>query len=198
MPVEYQKQIREKKPKEPKFKEFKFAEKKPFKTKVYEETTPKIQLDIKPKIYTPDEALLKMEQFCAYQERSPREVNQKLKELGMTGVFADKIYLILEGDNYINEHRFAHAYAGGKFRINYWGKVKIGLELRSKGIPQDLVNEALSTITEEEYKVMFDKVFNLKKKELEQKNAINLSAKLANYLLNLGYEKEIVYGAVLN
>jgi regulatory protein len=203
MPVEYQKQIREKKPKETKFKEYKFKEKnfedkpfkekKPYEPKVYAPKEPKVFVKPEPKIYTPDEALVKMEQYCAYQERSPREVQKRLKELGMEGVFADKIYQILEGDNYLNEHRFALAYAGGKFRVNYWGKVKIGLELRAKGISKDFINEALSEITEEEYKAVFEKVFTMKKKELENKKAINLNAKLVNYLLNLGYEQEMVY-----
>jgi regulatory protein len=206
MPVEYQKTFKEKKPKEAKplvykfkektFKDQPFKEKKPYTPKEYPQKEYKPYVKPEPKIYTPDEAMLKMEQYCAYQERSPREVQNRIAELGMTGDDADKILQILEGDNYVNETRFAFAYSGGKFRINHWGKVKIGLELRAKGISPTLVNQALAEISDEEYKAVFDKVFANKKAQLESKKAANMAAKLVTYLVNVGFEQDMVYGAV--
>lgn len=37
-------------------------------------------------------------------------------------------------ENYLNEERFAIAYAGGKFRINQWGKTKIKYNLTQKQV----------------------------------------------------------------
>ena len=62
---------------------------------------------------TPDEALAKLEHFCAYRERCPKEVRAKLAELGVSGQDAVQIFEVLEGDGFFNEARFAMAYAGG-------------------------------------------------------------------------------------
>ena len=100
---------------------------------------------------TPDEVLIKLEHFCAYRERCPKEVRSKLAELGMKGADAEQIFSVLEEDGYFNEARFALAYAGGKFRINHWGRVRIRLELRMRDIAPTVVREALDAIDEAVY-----------------------------------------------
>ena len=65
---------------------------------------------------SPEEALQKLENYCAYQERSPKEVKAKISELGILGEDADQIWAVLIQDGYINELRFAESYARGKFR----------------------------------------------------------------------------------
>ena len=74
--------------------------------------------------FTPEQALQKLRQYCAYQERSHYEVEQKLWELGQPGkVHATLIAQLIEED-YLNEERFAIQFAGGKFRMKDWGRKK--------------------------------------------------------------------------
>src|SRR6478609_905032 len=81
------------------------------------------------KILTKAEAFQKASSFCAYQERTQQEVRDKLWELQVNRDWIEEIISQLIVENFINEERFAKAFAGGKFRIKKWGKVKIVMEL---------------------------------------------------------------------
>ncbi|MBK8451074.1 MAG: hypothetical protein IPL42_14065 [Saprospiraceae bacterium] len=53
----------------------------------------------------------KLQHYCAYQDRCQFEVEQKLKQLGADQEYADQIFMDLIRDDYLNEERFAKAYA---------------------------------------------------------------------------------------
>ena len=74
---------------------------------------------------TKDKVLKQLQHYCAYQDRSQMEVEQKLKQLRVDPEYTDEIFLELLKDGFINEERFAKSYARGKFRIHHWGKIKI-------------------------------------------------------------------------
>lgn len=143
---------------------------------------------------TPDEALAKMEHFCAYRERCPKEVRTKLAALGMRGQAAEQIYQVLEEDGFFNEERFAMAFAGGKFRVNHWGRVRIRMELRMRNIASHLIEQALASIEEEAY-------MDLLKQLIEKKKAFYQGQEQARdktiaALLRAGFEPELVFGGV--
>ncbi|HTN38810.1 MAG TPA: hypothetical protein VL053_17135, partial [Arachidicoccus sp.] len=78
---------------------------------------------------TVEQATQKIRAYCAYQERNHYEVKQKLYSYGL---FSTDVEVILTGlivDGYLNEERFARQFAGGKFRMKGWGKMKIIQEL---------------------------------------------------------------------
>ncbi len=79
------------------------------------------------KYLTKEQAIQKLRQHCAYQERSHSEVQQKLWDLGVARSEHDEIISSLIVDDYLNEERFAKQFAGGKFRIKDWGKKRISL-----------------------------------------------------------------------
>ena len=66
---------------------------------------------------TKEQALQKLKHYCAYQERCHSEVKEKLFNLGVWKKEHDEIISTLIEENYLNEERFAVAYAGGHFRI---------------------------------------------------------------------------------
>ena len=103
------------------------------------------------KVYTVQQAFIKASKYCAYQERTQQEVREKLHAYGIFGDDAEEVICMLIEDNYINEERFAIAYAGGKFRIKKWGKVKIEKNLRQKGLSNYCINQGLAVIDHEEY-----------------------------------------------
>jgi regulatory protein len=108
-----------------------------------------------------------MENFCAYRERCPKEVKAKLIELGAKKQDFEQIYEVLQKDNFFNEQRFALAFAGGKFRINHWGKVRIKMELQKREISATFIQEALHSIDEKEYRAL---IRDLLKKKLVHLN----------------------------
>ena len=105
----------------------------------------------KRKIYTPTEAKRKVESYCAYQERSQQEVRDKLFELGLHLVDVENIICYLIEENFLNEERFAKAYALGKFRIKGWGKIKITQGLKLKNVSPALIKIGLKQIDMDDY-----------------------------------------------
>lgn len=141
---------------------------------------------------TTDEALAKLEYFCAYRERCPKEVRTKLSELGMRGEAAEQIYNVLLEDGFFNEERFAMAFAGGKFRVNHWGRVRIRMELRMRNIAPDLVEQALASIDEDAYTSLLQDL--LAKKRLYYEGQDQARDKTAAALIRAGFEPELVFG----
>ena len=79
--------------------------------------------------YTVKQAFLKMASFCAYQERCHQEVREKLQTFQLTTDELEEVIVLLIQDNFLNEQRFAIAFAGGKFRVKDWGKLKNSLRI---------------------------------------------------------------------
>jgi regulatory protein len=77
------------------------------------------------KSYTVEEAQKNMERYCAYQERCHKEVQQKLRNMKMIPEAINLITTQLIEDNYLNETRFAKAFARGKFNTKKWGRQRI-------------------------------------------------------------------------
>jgi regulatory protein len=103
------------------------------------------------KKWTQENARLNIERYCAYQERCHEEVRNKLLSHGIYGDFLEELISDLIEDNYLNEERFAIQFAGGKFRIKKWGRVKIKQALVMKKVSAYSIKEALSQIKETEY-----------------------------------------------
>lgn len=140
---------------------------------------------------TTDEALAKLEYFCAYRERCPKEVREKLAALGVRGDMARQVFEVLEEDNFFNEERFAMAYAGGKFRVNHWGRIRIRIELRMRQIAPELIEKALDSIDETAYTDLLQQL--LEKKRLHYEGQEQARDKTAASLLRAGFESELVF-----
>ena len=120
------------------------------------------------KSFTPLEAKRKAESYCAYQERAQQEVRNKLYEWGLHQEAVENIIVQLIEENFLNEERFAKAYALGKFRMKGWGKIKIKQHLKLKNVSEPLIRLALKTIDIDEYNKKIEETIN-KKTELTKK-----------------------------
>ena len=100
---------------------------------------------------TPAQALPKIQKYCAYQERSHKEVRNKLFEYNLWPTEVEEMISRLISDNFLNEERFAKAYAGGKFRMKKWGKLKIINELNRLGLTERCINKGLKEIDSSDY-----------------------------------------------
>jgi len=148
---------------------------------------------ILPQKLTPQQALPKLKQYCAYQERCHREVKEKLFGYGISKVDADEIVSKLVEENYLNEERFAIHFAGGKFRMKQWGKVKIKYELKQKNVSDYCIKKALLAIDIKDYKKVLYKLADEKLKTLKgEKNIFIKKRKLQDYLLMKGFETDLI------
>lgn len=151
------------------------------------------------KYLSQDEALLKMQQYCAYQERCQNEVRSKLIELGVYGEVLENVIADLISENFLNEERFAKAFAGGKFRIKHWGRVKIIQELKAKKISDYCIRKALESETnEEDYRATLLEVLNKKSNLLSETDKFKKNQKLACYAMSRGFEIELIWDCLNN
>ncbi len=136
--------------------------------------------------------LQKLQSYCAYQERCLQEITAKFYDLGVEDTdLQDKIIDSLIENNFLNELRFAIAFAGGKFRVKQWGKIRIYQELKSRHISEKDIYRALDEIDAAEYQKTFEHLFEIKQKDYE--DTPQGKAQLANFLLRKGYEPELIW-----
>lgn len=145
------------------------------------------------KSYSIDEAQKKMEQYCAYQERCHKEVSNKLKQMRMIPQAIDQIMVHLIQHNYLNEERFAKAFASGKFRIKKWGKNRIVRELMFRDISKFSIDSALKEIDDDDYHKTLDELTLKRIGQVKEKNIYKRKKKVADYLLYRGWESHLVY-----
>jgi len=149
------------------------------------------------KTYSVEEATKRMERYCAYQERCHKEVHQKLYEMRMIPLAMDEIIDHLLRHNFLNETRFAQAFARGKFRVKKWGRNRIVNELKMRQISKFNIKIALKEIPDSEYYKTFEALAEKRLQQLvSEKNLQKKRKKLADYLFYRGWESELVYGKV--
>ncbi|MFN8291897.1 MAG: regulatory protein RecX [Chitinophagaceae bacterium] len=141
---------------------------------------------------TKEQALQKLRHYCAYQERCHQEVKEKLYALGVWKRDHDEILAALIEENYLNEERFAIAFAGGKWRVKQWGRVKIKYELKQKQVSEYCIKKAMKEIEEEEYLATLHKLAEAKYASLKQEQYLVRKKKTIGYLVQKGFELPLV------
>ena len=145
---------------------------------------------------TKEQALQKLKHYCAYQERCHSEVKEKLYNLGVWKKDHDEIIASLIEENYLNEERFAIAFAGGKFRVKQWGRVKIKYELKQKQVSEYSIKKAMKQIGEEEYLALLHKLTEEKYAALQKEQYLIRKKKTMYYLMAKGFEPELVRSVI--
>jgi len=144
------------------------------------------------KKYTPAQAKEKILCYCAYQERSHYEVRKKLYDYGLYGSEVEPLLSFLITEGFLNEERFAKAFAGGKFRMKKWGKLKIVNELEAHDISKNCIKSGLKEISDEDYHKTLAEILEKKGKLLSEENDFIRRDKLAKYAIQKGYEPDLV------
>ncbi|TRX33530.1 RecX family transcriptional regulator [Flavobacterium sp. ZT3R18] len=147
-------------------------------------------------IFSIKEAKLKIEHFCAYQERCHEEVVSKLWSMKLDQNEIDEVIVHLIEHNFLNEARFACSFARGKHRIKNWGKIRITNELKMRKIGQNLINLALKEITPEEYLETFENLAVRNWKSIPENNILKKRKKFCDYMLRRGFESNLIYDKV--
>jgi len=136
--------------------------------------------------------LQKLKHYCGYQERCHSEVKEKLYTLGVRKSDHDELIAALIEGEYLNEERFAIAFAGGRFRIKDWGRVKIKYELKQKQVSEYSIKKALKQIDEGEYMTTLQKLATGKYAALKREQGLTRKRKTIDYLQQKGYELHLI------
>lgn len=148
------------------------------------------------KVYDLEIARQKIQAYCAYQDRCHQEVSMKLKSWGLIPDAVDLLTEELMQLNFLSEERYARSFARGKFRIKKWGKIKIKVALRQKGIFQKCIDFAMEEIDDESYLKTLGSLLKNKNQLLQEKNSFKRKIKLTRYLLSRGYEHHLITEAL--
>lgn len=145
------------------------------------------------KSYTVEEALLKLMNYCVYQDRCHKEVEQKLRDMNMFEDAQNHIITKLIEEDFLNESRFAQSFARGKFRIKKWGKIRIVRELKMKNISAYNIKLALKEISDDDYFSTLNDLAEKRWNEIHETSILKKKKKLADYLFYRGWESQLVY-----
>ena len=145
------------------------------------------------KLISPTEAMAKIQRYCAYQERSHKEVKSRLYGYGLHESEVDEIIAQLITDGFLNEERFAKAFAGGKFRMKKWGKLKIKNELESLGLTKTCIQRGLKEIDSVDYAKTLKSLIKKKSEEITEENRYKKRDRVARFAIGKGYEPEVVW-----
>lgn len=143
--------------------------------------------------YIDDAVYRKAAAFCAYQERSQQEVRNKLYTLKIQSTDIESIIAKLVQDNFINEERFAIAYAGGKFRIKQWGKIKIKMMLEQKQVSSFCISKALNEISKADYLQTLEQLIAAAETKIDEKNPQVKKQLISQKLIARGFEPGLVW-----
>ncbi|MCT4298107.1 regulatory protein RecX [Elizabethkingia anophelis] len=134
----------------------------------------------------------KLVNYCVYQDRCHKEVEEKMRDFLLIPEAKDEILLYLIKENYLNEERFTRSYIRGKFYVKHWGRQKIKLQLKMKGISEKLIQNCMDEIYDDDYikqiKIFAEKLLPTYKdlNDFQRKN------KLIRFLVTKGYEYELI------
>lgn len=148
------------------------------------------------KITDPAQALAKAQAWCALQERCQQELRDKLYGWGLWPDAVENIIAELISSGFLDEERFAKAFAGGKFRQKHWGRVKIRQELKRRKVSEYCIRKGLAEIDAEEYFRVLKKLADEKSRKTTEKHYLKKKYKVMSYLLSRGFEADLVKEAV--
>ena len=144
------------------------------------------------KEYTLEELLHKAASYCSISEHCVSEVEDKLTAWGVSPEDKNKIIKRLISDDFINEKRFCIYFVKDKFRFNKWGKVKISYAMKQKGLSNEQINNALSTIDDGEYEELLASILKTKLVGLKYEYEYEKQGKLFRFAQSRGFESNII------
>lgn len=141
-------------------------------------------------------ALSKIAKLCSSSEKCSFDMYNKLLSYDLTEEEATKAIKYLKENKFIDDNRFAEMFVKDKFRINGWGKIKIAYALRHKQIPDDIIDDALSIISNEEYSDLLDRLIAGKLKARDNISKSAVKAKVFRFAAQRGFSSEDIYNSL--
>lgn len=142
-----------------------------------------------------NDILCKLQAQCVKRECCSADMYKKaLKELEGDADAAERLVSSLVSDKFVDDARYASAFAREKSSLAGWGPAKISYALRMKGVSRQSIDAALADVDPEKAGVKLLKVLQAKKKTLVGDPFIKF--KLIKFALSRGYEYDKVASAV--
>lgn len=145
---------------------------------------------------SPKQALNRAAALCSRSEQCAHDIREKLLRWGLDAEHADDIIIRLKKDGFIDDDRYARAFAHDKFLYNGWGPVKIATMLRQKGIAQASIADALETISRDDQEQALLRALRVKWKSVQGREPRLARAALLRFAASRGYDTTMCYHCV--
>lgn len=142
-----------------------------------------------------DAMLLRMASLCASSEQCSRDIHAKVLKAGLSAHDAEEVVGYLIRNRYVDDRRFAKAFATDKVRFSQWGRMKIRVYLRAKIDDSKAVDAAMDAIDEEDYIFALRKALMAKARTVDAFDAKG-RASLYRHLVGRGFESQLVVNEI--
>ena len=137
-----------------------------------------------------ERALESLMYSCAKSERCISDIRRSLYRWRMNKEDYDPIIERLVREKFVDEERYARAYVREKMNCSGWGRRRIGLGLRAKGIPKETIEEALRQIEPERQTEKLELLLyrRLLRERDKAKSTYELRTRLLRWGVGRGYD----------
>lgn len=147
---------------------------------------------------TPQQALARLQDLCSRSEQCSADLAKKMHGWGISSGNIEKILALLVRDRFVDDNRFAAAFACDKYRFAGWGKIKIARQLASKNIDRTIISAALHEIDDEEYSAIALRALKAKTRSIKEGNTYEGRTKLFRVGVTRGYETSLISDIIKN
>jgi len=151
-------------------------------------------LNTKPtRIISPEEALIRLRNLCSEKEKCSGDIKEKLRQWNIEGKEWESILDSLIKDKFVDDIRFTGYFVRDKQKIYKWGKEKIKFALKSKGIGQEIINDALSTVDPDNFEESLRTLLSKKSLELQKYNPYERKNRLIRFAIQRGFDYDLIF-----
>ncbi len=145
---------------------------------------------------SPQEALSRLQNLCSIQEKCSSDILNKLRQWNISENDREKIIASLKKDKFLDDKRFAEFFVRDKQKLNKWGKEKIKYALLHKGLEQDIIDDALSTLVPGNFEETLRELLSKKARELSKYKSFERKNRLIRFAIQRGFNYDLVFRIV--
>lgn len=141
---------------------------------------------------TEQEAYLRLAALCAQAEHCEYEMQEKMRRWEIADDAQARVMQRLITERYVDDERFARAFANDKVKYNKWGRRKVEQAMWLKHIAEDIRKRVLDSIDDEEYIAILRPLLQQKRRSVKAHNDYELRQKLIKFAIGRGFTMDII------
>lgn len=141
---------------------------------------------------TEQEAYLRLAALCAQAEHCEYEMQENMRRWEIADDAQARVMQRLITERYVDDERFARAFANDKVKYNKWGRRKVEQAMWLKHIAEDIRQRVLDSIDDEEYIAILRPLLQQKRRSVKAHNDYELRQKLIKFAIGRGFTMDII------
>ena len=141
---------------------------------------------------TEQEAYLRLAALCAQAEHCEYEMQEKMRRWEIADDAQARVMQRLITERYVDDERFARAFANDKVKYNKWGRRKVEQAMWLKHIAEDIRQRVLDSIDDEEYIAILRPLLQQKRRSVKAHNDYELRQKLIKFAIGRVFTMDII------